>query len=160
MAKEKESAGDGSAESAIKHVDTPAPMTMEQLFKMNLDLQRENIEANKKLAEALLESRKPYVDPKVVAQRIRDGEERRKQIEAEQRAKVLTKQLCPHLRDNGTSNIQWMEHSNHIVLGVCGTCNSQFDARNPDDLKLLRSNLKAIKNMGRAGAHAQRGMLV
>jgi hypothetical protein len=47
-----------------------------------------------------------------------------------------------------------MEHSNNIVKGVCSGCPSEFDTRNPEDLKLLRANPKAIKAMGRAGQHA------
>ena len=34
------------------------------------------------------------------------------------------------------------------------------DTRNQADLELLRHDLKAIKNMGRAGGHARRGVLM
>lgn len=127
---------------------------------MLLQTQQQLADSQAKLADAILESRKPYVDPKVLEQKKRDLEERQKQILHEQRIKAATKRVCPHMRENGTYNIKWMAHSNGVTLGVCGTCFSQFDSRNPDDLRLLRQDLKSIKNMGRAGAHAVRGAIV
>jgi len=49
-------------------------------------------------------------------------------------------------------NIKWMEHSNGIILGVCGTCFSQFDSRNPEDLKWLLKDSPAQRQMGKARA--------
>jgi hypothetical protein len=61
---------------------------------------------------------------------------------------------CKHLRhrrtENGLSNIKWMEHSNRIVKGVCGTCFAEFDTRKPEDLLLWQQDPRAAKNMGRA----------
>jgi hypothetical protein len=139
----------------VKKVDTPAPaLTMEQLFKMFLDTQKENAANQRLLAEALTESRKPYIDPNVLKQQQADAEERRRMTEMVARQKVANKVNCPHLRENETSRIQWHEHSNGITMGFCSDCGSEFDTRNHEDLKLLRSNLKAIKSMGRAGAHS------
>ena len=142
----------------IQKADFPAGPSYEELLKMLADSQKANAEALKEMASALLESRKPYVDPKVLEQKAQALEERRKQILNEQRAKVATKRNCPHIREvNGTPNIKWMQHSNGIVLGVCGTCFSQFDAtRNAEDRELFRKDLKSMRNMGRAGEHAKR----
>jgi hypothetical protein len=148
------------AEPLITKVDTPAPLSVEQLMRMLIESQAETAKANKALADAILESRKPYVDPKVLAQKQKDLEDRQKQIAQDQRIRVATKRICPHVRENGTQNIKWMEHSNGITMGVCGTCRSEFDTRNPDDLAILRRDLKAIKNMGRSGAHARRGAIL
>ncbi|MHB8501505.1 MAG: hypothetical protein ACYDHE_11245 [Candidatus Acidiferrales bacterium] len=144
----------------IEKAGTPAPLSTEMLLKMLIDTQKQLAESQNAMAAALLESRKPYVDPKVLEQKQLALEERRKQINVEYRQRVATKKICPHKRENGTYNIKWMEHSNHITTGVCGTCRSEFDTRNQDDLKLLRDDLKSIKNMGRSGAHAMRGILV
>lgn len=145
----------------MSQANTPAPQfTTDQLFNMLLKAIEAQGKSNDKLAEAILESRKPYVDPKVLEQKKRDLEERHRQIQLEQRQRAATKRICPHKRENGTYNIKWMEHSNHITTGVCGTCRSEFDTRNPEDLKLLRDDLKSIKNMGRSGAHAVRGTVV
>lgn len=145
---------------AVEKVNTPAGLSSEALLRMLIDTQRQLAESQQAMASALLESRKPYVDPKVLEQKKRDLEDRRKQIDIEYRQKVATKRVCPHKRENGTYNIKWMQHSNNITKGVCGTCRSEFDTRDPQDLKLLRDDLKSIKNMGRSGAHAMRGAIV
>jgi hypothetical protein len=154
----------GSQEKAmsdeVKKVNSTAPMSTEQMMKMLLETQAQLAESQQHLAEAIMESRKPYVDPKVLAQKQKDLEDRRKQIQMEQEERILRKKICPHQRENGTYNIKWMAHSNGITKGVCGTCFSEFDTRNPSDLELLRHDLKSIRNMGRAGQHAVRGNLI
>jgi hypothetical protein len=147
-------------EPVITRVDSPAPLGVETLMKMLIESQAETAKANKALAEAIMESRKPYVDPKVLEQKRKDLEDRQKQIQQDQRIRAATKRICPHVRENGTQNIKWMEHSNGITMGVCGTCRSEFDTRNPEDLALLRRDLKSIKNMGRSGSHARRGAVL
>jgi len=145
----------------VEKSDLPAQLTMETMFKMFLEVIKGNKEANEKLAEALLESRKPYVDPNVLKQKQEALEERRRMVAAQLLQKQLTKEQCPHVRDNGTPNIKWMQHSNGIVLGTCGTCFSEFNATtNAADRELLRKDLKSLKNMGRAGAHAARNAVV
>jgi hypothetical protein len=143
----------------IQKVDSPAALSNETLLKMLIDSQRQQAEAQKELAAALIESRKPYVDPKVLAQKQQELEEKRKAIEIELRNRQARKAGCPHIRDNGTPNIKWMEHSNGITKGVCGGCFSEFDTRNREDLQLLRRDIKSIKNMGRAGSHARIGTI-
>ena len=148
MADEKE-------KPVVQKTDSPAGLSNEQLMKMLVDTQREAAAAQRELAAALLESRKPYVDPKVLEEKQRALEEKRVAVEIELRNRRARKAGCPHIRDNGTSNIKWMQHSNNITKGVCGSCFSEFDTRNQDDLKILRRDLKSIKNMGRAGEHAR-----
>ena len=145
------------ANDNVVKVNTPAPtFTQEQLMKMFIDVQRENSQNQKLLAEALLESRKPYVDPAVLEAKRQAGEEKRKAVAITILQRTETKKQCLHRRTNSDGtfgekmNIKWQEHSNGIVLGVCGTCQSPFDARNPEDLKFLRMDGVAIKNMGRA----------
>lgn len=145
-----------SNEHVVK-VNSPAPeLSIDQLLKILVDTQKENSQNQKLLAEALLESRKPYVDPAVLDAKRQAGEEKRRQVAITILQRTETKKQCLHRRTNNDGtfgdkmNIKWQEHSNGIILGVCGTCNSPFDARNPDDLKFLRMDGVAIKNMGRA----------
>lgn len=156
----KDSVKDILAGAEVEQVASLAPMTQDQMMRALLDTQKQLAESQKQLADAILESRKPYVDPNVLAQKQQALEERRKMIENEMAERVARKRICPHVRENGTPNIKWAQHSNGITLGVCGTCFSQFDTRNPDDLRLLRADLKSIKNMARAGDHARRGQIL
>ena len=150
----------------IVKVDTPAGLSNEQLFKMFIDVQRENAANQKLLAEALVESRKPYVDPRVLEEKKRAAEQRLKDDELEMRRRAATKAQCPHTRTDSDMNgnlmfseklnIKWQEHSNGIIKGVCGTCFSEFDTRNASDLRLLQRDGKALKNMGRARDNTSR----
>lgn len=146
-----------SEQDKVVKVNSLAPaLSTDQLLAMLVQAQQDNATNNKLLAEALLESRKPYVDPAVLEQKRMAGEEKRKQVAITILQRTETKRQCPHRRTNNDGtfgeklNIKWQEHSGGIVLGVCGTCFSQFDSRVPDDLKWLRMDGVAIKNMGRA----------
>lgn len=141
----------------IAKSNTPAPLTVEALAKMVLDLQKDNAAQTKAMAEAIIASRIPYVDPNVLEEKKRANEQRAEEVRRTLLQKTETKRQCPHVRTNSDNsfdytrlNIKWMEHSNGIILGVCGTCFSEFDARNPKDLEFLRRDGKAMKNMGRA----------
>jgi len=146
-------------EPVIEKVNTPASLTVEELLKMFIEQAKESAKANQELAAAILESRKPYVDPKVVEARIQALKDRAALVEMELRNRQNAKKYCPHLNEGGSSNIKWHMHSNGIILGVCGTCRSEFNAStNREDALLLRQNPKGIRNMARAGDHAKRGV--
>ena len=148
-------------EVTVTKVAAPAGLTMEQLMQMFLEQQREAAAANKALAEAILESRKPYVDPRVIEEREQRRKDRKALVDQEMRSRNLAKRLCPHLNEGGKSNIKWHQHSNGIILGVCGSCKSEFDAtHNREDAQFLRSDPKSIRNMARAGEHARRGAVI
>lgn len=145
-------------EPNITKVDTPAGLSVEMLLKMFLEQTKDNAAANRQLADALLESRKPLVDPQVVAAKEQARADREMLVKQEMVKRSNAKRYCPHLNEGGNSNIKWHQHSNGIILGVCGSCRSEFDAtRNREDAMLLRANPKGIRNMGRAGEHAKRG---
>lgn len=140
-------------------VSTEAPLTNEQMAKILLDALKDQAVANKALADALLESRKPYVDPKYLAELEQRRQDRKALVDQEMRKRAYAKRACQHLNEGGKLNIKWMQHSNGIILGVCGICQSQFDAtRNPEDAQLLMKDPKSIRWMGRAGDHARRGL--
>lgn len=112
-------------------------------------------EGQQQLAEAILESRKPYVSPEAERNKAERLVQHQKAVEMTLKGRQDAKRLCGHRRENGTLNIHWHEHSNGITMGVCGTCMSQFDTRDAADAALLRSDPFSIQNMGRAGAHAR-----
>jgi len=57
---------------------------------------------------------------------------------------------CQHMRPGGSLNIKWMEHSDGVVRGVCGTCFRPFDSRTRYGKRYLKlSGALAQKNMGR-----------
>ena len=143
----------------VVKVNAPAGLTIETLMQMFLEQSKENAKANEKLAEALLESRKPYVDPRLVAEMEQRRKDRTALVNQELRTRTMAKKSCPHVNEGGKMNIKWMQHSNNIILGVCGSCRSEFDAtHNREDAMLLRNDPKSIRNMGRAGDHAKRGL--
>lgn len=143
----------------VEKVNTPAPtFTTDQVIKMLLDQQKETAKAYEKLSEALLESRKPYVDPAVIQAKMQALEERKKAVALVMRQRIETKRQCLHTRTDsqgawdpqGRLNIKWQEHSNGIITGVCGTCGSPFDARNPKDRVFLQRDGNAYLKMGHA----------
>ena len=143
----------------VEKVATPAGLTVDQLLRMLIDQGKETAASNKALADAILESRKPYVDPRVIADREQRQKDRSALVNMELRNRAFAKRACPHLNEGGKLNIKWMQHSNGIILGVCGSCKSEFDAtHNKDDAKFLMQDPKSLRNMGRAGDHAKRGV--
>lgn len=149
----------GQSEESFSVTSKPASLTMEQLFQLFIEAQKDQARANEKLAEALENSRKPYIDPKVVAAMEQRRKDREILVNLTMRQRAYAKRACPHLNDGGKPNIKWMQHSNGIILGVCGTCQSQFDAtHNRDDAKLLMQDPNSLRWMGRAGDHAKKGV--
>lgn len=77
------------------------------------------------------------------------GVEIQRDIDRTLQIRAAQKTDCPHRRDDGSQNIKWMEHSNHIIMGVCGSCFSPFDCRDPKDMALFLTNPRAQITMGR-----------
>jgi hypothetical protein len=71
------------------------------------------------------------------------------------------KRSCPHRRTNSDGsfqenlNIKWMRHSNDIITGVCGTCFSPFDTRDPQDLQWFLKDTRGQKWMAKAVATSE-----
>lgn len=139
----------------IEKVNAPAPnVTTDQLLQMFLDQAKETAASNKALADALLASRVPYVDPEVIAARQQRNKDRKMLVDNELQNRLNAKKNCPHKHESGISNIKWQQHSNGIIMGVCGTCRSEFDARKPEERALLIADQNGLRKMGRAGDHA------
>ena len=136
-------------------VSSPAPnVTTEQLLKMFMDQAKETAASNKALADALLQSRVPYIDPEVVAARQQRAKDRKMLVENEMNLRANAKKYCSHKHESGMSNIKWQQHSNSIIMGVCGTCRSEFDCRKPEERALLLADQNGLRKMGRAGDHS------
>ena len=148
-----------SDKNIVEKVDMPAPATDMSLLKMMADQNKALIDALKEQTAAIAESRRPYVDPRVVEARKQAALDRKALIDGEMQKRRNARYGCGHMNEGGRYNIKWMQHSDGIILGVCGNCFTQFDAtHNPKDADLLRKDQKSIRNMGRAGEHARKGM--
>ena len=128
-----------------------AGLSTEMLLKMLIDVQKQAAESNKELAASILESRKPYVDPRVLEQKRLALEERQAEIRRELRRRQLTKQQCPHIRENGTSNISWMEHSNNIVKGCLWRLLQRVRHSQPGRFEIAASEPKGHQVNGSCG---------
>ena len=125
----------------VAEVPKPLPRTVEEAW-----------DAMKATNELPAGINKPYLHPKLPPFKVNDGYTSTLILQE----RTARRKECTHRRANGDLNIKWMEHSQHLTLGVCGQCVSQFDTRNPADAVLLAEDTKSQRNMGRAGAHAQR----
>jgi len=142
----------------VTQVSTEAPITVDQLLRMMLEQNKETTKAYENLGKAIIESHKPYVDPRVIEARKQAALDRKMLIEGEINKRNGARRGCGHLNEGGRYNIKWMQHSDGIILGVCGNCFTQFDAtHNVEDAKFFRADVKSQRNMGRAGEHARKG---
>jgi hypothetical protein len=121
-----------------------------------------SIEAGKStsetLANAILESRKPYVDP-----RNEQNEEQMRQSSREQRKREIeqtkySQDNCPHMQGSNAlsdrrgdmSAIVMHKLDTGLVIGICTNCIKIFDARNPDHRKFF--NMKSGNRMSASGS--------
>lgn len=113
--------------------DGEAPVTRREFAEMLTAL----VDSNKRMAEALLESRKPYVDPGRVANEEQDRLGFRLQREAMERNRKAEQNACSHMAGNRGSkpsstdtNIHWHTNELGITNGICKSCQRWFT---PDD---------------------------
>lgn len=90
--------------------------------------------SNEKLVEALIESRKPYVDPKteendkMLRANFKSLEERKR------RGKALEQSSCPHLQGSNILSeesgdrtaVLWHRLDNGVWFGICTNCQREF----------------------------------
>jgi hypothetical protein len=116
-------------------------------------------QSSKVIAQALVDSRKPYVDPKheenerIMRAQNHDIQERiKREIEA-------SRDTCPHLQgSNALSEFQGQLGSfilhqldTGVVVGICTNCQKQIwsNSKDPEELKWF--NKKQANRMSRAG---------
>jgi hypothetical protein len=114
-------------------------------------------QSSKVIAEALIQSRKPYVDPK---NEENDRRMRASNHEIQQRIKreiEASRDSCAHLQgSNALSEFQGMLGSfvlhqldTGVVVGICTNCQKQIWSNDPKDSEFFRR--KSANRMSRAG---------
>lgn len=78
------------------------------------------------LLELLTEIKKPYVDPKAEAEKEKDRAQMRAQIAENEALREAREANCTHMREDNTSAVAWMQHSDGIWRGVCQRCNGRL----------------------------------
>ena len=99
---------------------------------------------NASIAEALKDARKPYVDPKTIAN---DKSARRSMIAAKKQEKERTEfyqeKVCPHTMGSSPNSARSLPDSSfaiHVldtgeVIGVCTNCQKTISSLNQEDLR-------------------------
>ena len=99
---------------------------------------------NANIAEALKDARKPYIDPKTIAN---DKSARRSMIAAKKQEKERTdfyqNKVCPHTMGSSPNSARSLPDSSfaiHVldtgeVIGVCTNCQKTISSLNQDDLR-------------------------
>lgn len=147
------------AEPKIEVPDTP--ISTAQLLDL---LSKMNSESSDRLAKTLIESRKPYVDPRVEQNEEMFRQQTRMQMAEERKAKYDSQQACPHvigcnpLSDrydrNGLTSIIWHRFDHQDVEGICTVCQRIFAINDPDYIQWKR-----LPSANRASASGERQYL-
>ncbi len=102
--------------------------------------------STKMLAEAMLESRKPYLDPKKQENEEKFKEMAKRQREALNERIAASRAMCPHLQGCNSesdepgirSSIIQHTFDNGVVLGICTNCQRVFKPTDPDYQQQMR----------------------
>lgn len=76
----------------------------------------------------LQEIKKPYVDPVVEANKLKQREQMRRTVQEGEEDKRIRQANCSHMRDDNTSRIAWYTFSDGVERGFCQLCNKKYDA--------------------------------
>jgi hypothetical protein len=120
-------------------VNLDRPISTKELLEL---LSKMNDNSSNKLAEAIIESRKPYVDPKAEQNEEMFRKQTRAQMAQEREAKRQAQEACPHvigcnpLSDrydrNGLTSIIWHRFDSQDISGICTVCQRIFDPGDAD----------------------------
>lgn len=110
------------------------------------------------LAAAILESRKPYVDPRNEENEEQMRQSSRLQRQREKEQTEYSQKHCPHLQGSNAlsdrrgdmSSIVMHKLDTGLVIGICTNCIRVFDARNPGDREFF--NMKSGNRMSQSGS--------
>ena len=100
------------------------------------------------LSKVIEESKKPYVDANVEAQKVRNRERIRGERAEQEANRAAREAACAHMREDNTSAVAWMQNSDNIWRGVCQRCNALFTPSHPDYAALIRIPTRAIVSVG------------
>lgn len=150
------------AKLKVKHEDTVAPsqaisMTPDQLQQIITSaVQAATSSYGDKIANAILESRKPYVDP-AQAENARRDREAARTMKAKLDAQIeADKETCPHLQgSNALSEFQGQLTSFVLhrldtgeMVGICTNCQKVISSLNPEDRPLFQRKSGNKMSMG------------
>lgn len=95
------------------------------------------------LREILREVRKPVIDEELAARKERERQRNRAEQDAMHEAQQARWSACGHLREDNTSAIAWLRHSDDVVRGVCQRCQRPFRPDQDDYAHFLRIPTRA-----------------
>lgn len=113
--------------------DTEEVMTKSDLLQLIAQMSSEQA---KLIADALIESKKPYVKPEDLENEKLFREQTKRQMEQERQMKRANQRVCPHIagcnplsesRDvAGRTSIIWHTYDSTDVQGICTNCHRIF----------------------------------
>jgi len=100
----------------------------------------------KVLAEALRESKTPYVDPKHIENEKMMRDQMRETERRKRAAKRAEQEACPHLQGSSPESATTLPYSSfavHVldsseVIGICTNCQKIISSRRPEDLRWFK----------------------
>lgn len=109
------------------------------------------------IADALIEARKPYVDPRVEQNNQMMREQQKELHERIKRDIEASRENCPHMQGcNALSEVQgqlsaFVMHQTDtgVVFGICTNCQKDIWSNKPEDRKFF--SMKSANKMSRAG---------
>jgi hypothetical protein len=139
---------------------TPITLTSEQLQNLlaAASAPKEDNGKFEQLVHAIIESRKPYVDPRTEANEEEFRRSSREQEKNKQIAKANAEAFCPHEkgstgnRSYGESAFWILRLDTGLTIGVCSQCGKVINSLNPDHTVFFRKrgdNLPGQAGQGR-----------
>lgn len=118
------------------------PLTTESLLQVILAMQKQQQDANAALVEAILDSKKPYVDPRK-AENDKLFDDQAKDIELRRKVNIRAAQdTCEHIAGSsnlseqkdlyGRTSIVWHKGDVGQIFGLCTTCGRHWHQDDPD----------------------------
>jgi len=131
---------------AAKKPEADAPITKTELLALLAQMTQSTNESQKTMAEiianALIEAKKPYIDPKLEENEEKFREANRIQAKQTKQSEKQAQDNCPHIagcnalsemRDvAGRTSIIWHRTDASEVLGICTNCQRLFRDNEPD----------------------------
>lgn len=132
------------------------PITVAQMMEL---ISKMNEKSAQTLADALIESKKPYIDPKVEENDKIFREQNRRMKESEREMLKANQSSCPHIAGSsslseypdmyGRTSIVWHEVDSTEVIGICTTCLREFREVDEDYAEWRRK--PSINRLSRSG---------
>jgi hypothetical protein len=138
--------------------DQRISMSVDDLKALILQITTSQAEGTKALAEALRDSKIPYIDPKVAENEETFRKNTREQQERKRKQMMESQEWCEHtvgglgeVRDpGGRTSIAWHRFDNGATVGICTQCIRVIRESDPDFRKWFNKP-KGNPRMSRSG---------